>query len=652
MICFAGGPAYPAAGGEPDPAGNRLAPAQVTGTFSAQHEEPLSGPRVPAAVSAPATPSPCAPAWEPDPEMEALLRQFAERPNREDALRLADTAYRVASRRQRCGSSRSVDFFYQAAAFGWYCLRKKARQDPASLPRDPALASYNRSLARLIETAQHYGRLDARRKLLIDTPAGRIVVPVGHRGFSWRPEDFHRVRVVGCYDPGDLTCIYRRSGLGVPLLVFRHRTCAGDPREQFLRPCHPFAATAVLRPALRPLLPLDVGADRVRWGRETHPEGGGEIHAERGMTLDEPARLELYDPLEIYSIPVEGGAVPLAGDVTAPLVNLAQPSTRRGRVGVGFRQRNARNEFSGLRMCEPHRPGKIPVVMVHGLLSGPCAWLNVANSLRGDPALAKRYEPWVLAYTSGDPFLHTAAALRADLDRAAEVFDPEGRDPALSEIVLIGSSMGGLIARMMVTRSDAELWNALSRKPLESLRIDPAFREQLAEAFFFEPYPRVKCVVFVGTPHRGSPLANGLTRRLGGRLVPRTPELRAAYDRMMRDNPGAFPRGAPDMAPSSVDLLGTRNPYIQAIQRMEFSPEVKLHSIIAIRRDTPLGRHGDGVVPVFSARLPQAESECFVISRHGKISQKPATVREVKRILREHLAEAGSAHPGRLKAKG
>ena len=53
--------------------------------------------------------------------------------------------------------------------------------------------------------------------------------------------------------------------------------------------------------------------------------------------------------------------------------------------------------------------------------------------------------------------------------------------------------------------------------PIDSLKTDPATRGFLKEAFFFEPNPSVKRVVFIGTPQQGSSLGRqraGVLRQL------------------------------------------------------------------------------------------------------------------------------------------
>ena len=44
----------------------------------------------------------------------------------------------------------------------------------------------------------------------------------------------------------------------------------------------------------------------------------------------------------------------------------------------------------GLFQVEPFRPGQIPVILVHGLMSSPGTWVAALNQLRDDPLLRDR----------------------------------------------------------------------------------------------------------------------------------------------------------------------------------------------------------------------------------------------------------------------
>lgn len=160
-----------------------------------------------------------------------------------------------------------------------------------------------------------------------------------------------------------------------------------------------------------------------------------------------------------------------------------------------------------LFFLEPHRPGRIPLVFIHGLLSDPSTWVDQANDLRAIPQVSERYQIWGFRYPTVDPFLQPAAALREQLQQAVTAIDPSGTDPALQNIILVGHSMGGLIAKLQVTYSGTTLWDAFANRPLETIVAEDSIKARLYRDFFFMPSPFVRRVVFVGSPHGGSSLA-------------------------------------------------------------------------------------------------------------------------------------------------
>ena len=68
-------------------------------------------------------------------------------------------------------------------------------------------------------------------------------------------------------------------------------------------------------------------------------------------------------------------------------------------------------------------------------------------------------------------------------------------NPNMSRIVLIGHSMGGLVAQLQVTYSGDTVWQAAATQPFNTIITDPATRADLAAAFFFQPSPDVSRVV-------------------------------------------------------------------------------------------------------------------------------------------------------------
>ena len=96
--------------------------------------------------------------------------------------------------------------------------------------------------------------------------------------------------------------------------------------------------------------------------------------------------------------------------------------------------------------------------------------------------------------------------------------DPDGSDSAFDRMILIGHSMGGLLAKLMVQDSRSLLWEVRSPQPLELVG-PPEAREMLRQAVFFKSCPGVRRIIFIATPHRGSRLDRGHHPPVGTRLV-------------------------------------------------------------------------------------------------------------------------------------
>lgn len=538
------------------------------------------------------------------------------------AYALAEQRYAAACARQTLGSADSVDLYYQAALHSWCYLQESMAACHDDARRARVWQVYHSSLARLIETGQRYGRLDPAGRLLVNTASGPEVIPVAYPGFVWRPEDFGQLVLVGDYQVAALSHSYRSQGIGVPLVVRRR----GHDQQRFHSDQQQFAATAVLR------FPQPDDRNGASVAAPTFGPSGQAIAAETPV-------FELYDPLRVSTLRMGGRQFPLRADRTAPFALLL--SAHKRQYFEQFVRPDRTSSKAQLIMVEPYQPGKIPLVFIHGLLSDPLAWLELANEIRARDDLMARYQLWAFMYPTGEPFLHSAASLRRELQAAVATYDPHHQDPALSEMVLVGHSMGGLISRLQVSSSSNTLWKSVANRPLDQIVATREQRASLRESFFFEPVPYVRRVVFLGTPHGGSAWANRLVGRLGSSLVRPSAEHRRNHDDLVCGNPNVFARDMRRRVPTSIDMLEPDNSILLAMQHLRIHPAVRLHSIMGTGKPKLLEGPGDGVVSVTSARQVPAESEVFVSTDHGGIHDHPDTVRELMRILSEHALEGG-----------
>jgi pimeloyl-ACP methyl ester carboxylesterase len=292
-----------------------------------------------------------------------------------------------------------------------------------------------------------------------------------------------------------------------------------------------------------------------------------------------------------------------------------------------------------LLFVEPYRPGKIPVVFIHGLLSEPSTWADPVNDLRAIPQVTERFQFWDFRYPTATSFLDSAAALRDQLQQAVATVDPLGTDPALRQMVLVGHSMGGLLSKLQVTSSGSAIWSRVANRPLETIVADEGTKARLRRDVFFEPSPFVRRVVFVGTPHGGSSIASNCIGRLTSWYIEPSPELARMHQLLIQNNPNTFSLDVLDGFPNSVDLLEPTSPLLAAMQQMPVNPQVRMHSIIGCGYPMLTAGDSDGVVPVSSARHPGVQTETLVRAWHTEIHRQPETLQALLYILSIHYAD-------------
>ncbi len=525
----------------------------------------------------------------------------------------AETHLAAARRMETAAGESCVDEYYRGAMQAWQALESAYGECAPEDRRREAWRVYRESLLGLIESGQKFGRLDPRGRLVVVDERGRRTIPIAYYGFAWKPGEFCRLLAAEEFQTSDLKHYYYAQGLGAALVAVRQ----SRQEEPYYRLRHPFSATAVLRPcgsARRPF-PSDLSVDN-----GNRPE----------------AVLELYNPCLFDSIAACTTTFPLERDLTAPLAYVARESSR-GYL-EGFLDPREADVRPKLLMMEPYQRGKIPVVFIHGLLSDPTTWMDAANELRANPELARKYQFWTFRYPTGGALLDSAADLREKLQTVRETFDPAGEDAAMSRMVLVGHSMGGLVARLQVTYSYDILWNHAARRPLAEVRASPAVRRLLEKTFFFDPSPLVERVVFIGTPHRGSNMARRIVGRIASGLVDPFILDGSEYWRIMEQNQDIFFEYLHESPPTTIDLLEPSNPLLNALASMPVGRNVRLHTILGT--GGLIGEPGDGVVPVSSARLAGVRSELQIPRRHQELHHSPETLAELTRILNEHAVDS------------
>jgi pimeloyl-ACP methyl ester carboxylesterase len=523
---------------------------------------------------------------------------------------------------EKRGSPEAIACYYLCAGYAYHYLFDPPADGEAVSIFDPrfrlACDLYNGGLAKCIAAAQRVGQLDPRRELHIPTPDGRdFYLSVVHTGFVWKPEEFGPLLLAEDFVVEGLNNYYHAYGLGVPLIATRSKDappCAHFP------PSASFPVTAFFR--------FEGSLDDMGRCRN--------------------GRLELFNPLVVQSADVRNRSVPLETDLTTPLALFLSNSKLEELGYAGFIWGDRIRNQTGVHMLAPYQPGKIPVLLVHGLLSSPMTWAPVFNDLQADPVLRERYQFWYYFYPTGEPYLSAAADLRKQLAQMREEFDPDHKDPALDRMVFVGHSMGGLVSRLLTVNGGDDFWKLVSDRPLEDYRLKDATRSELRQTFYFPRQDYVSRVVFLGTPHHGSRLSPSAVGRLAVKLVHLPRDLMEATQDVASENPD-LPKFDKKPLPTSVDLLAPEAPALELIAARPRPPVVHYHSIIGVisPKETKLEtwlsgdkERGDGVVPYNSAHLDGVDSELVVEADHFHVHHHPRAILELRRILLEHLKES------------
>jgi pimeloyl-ACP methyl ester carboxylesterase len=364
-----------------------------------------------------------------------------------------------------------------------------------------------------------------------------------------------------------------------------------------------------------------------------------------GVLATKQVQLLARDPYRDGTIAVGNRVVPLGANFTAAYgVWLA----RSGFASQSIRSLLGREggiTTPRILLMQPYDPDRLTVVMLHGLASSPEAWINVANEVMGDESLRRNYQVWEVYYPTNAPVAVNLADIRKALDETLRHFDPTGRARASNNMVLVGHSMGGVIARLLVSSSGDKLWSVVPARTNLSAEKRARLRQRLAPYFQFTPMPQVTRAVFMASPHRGTPYAQNRLARWIGNLV-RLPvnvlkEVASLSDLLKSDGS----KVTPIRVPNAIDNLSDTDPFIVAAANLPISPHVRYHTIVGVYKPTgPLATTSDGVVPYTSAHLDGADSELAIPSWHS-VQDKPAAILELRRILSLHATAVGGANP-------
>ncbi len=400
-----------------------------------------------------------------------------------------------------------------------------------------------------------------------------------------------------------------------------------------------FSGSAINQRTIKPGLgaPLVINGDTQDFTKLDRFAQGKQLYAGATAVIrfeGRRAEVSFEDPLSTETVMFNGHRFELGADFTAPIaLALSRNDPSKLEIMRMFRPQKFA-ETARLARFQPYDPNKIPILVVHGLMSSQATWAPLINVLRGDPEIRKHYQFWFYSYPTGYPYPHSAAIMRKQLDEIEAAY------PKHKKMVIIGHSMGGIISRSMLVDSQMSLWECFFKDKPDALKVSPKTRAFLSDMLMFKPRPNIARAIFVAAPHRGSDLASTWIGRLGARLI-RAPEtfMAIAKETMTFVTFDDTTRHV-NHIPNSVDTLSPTNRFVIAINKLPMVPGVPYHSIIGDRgkggnKDRTKPVSNDGVVPYWSSHLDGAKSEKIVPSHHNAHAH-PEGIKEIHRILLEH----------------
>ncbi len=337
----------------------------------------------------------------------------------------------------------------------------------------------------------------------------------------------------------------------------------------------------------------------------------------------------------------------LAGDFSAPLEVYWDLTRVREDRFLGLLQPQKLRDVSGLSCIEAYQPGRIPVILTHGLMSSAGTFDNLDNRLLSDPLIRRNYQFWYFNYPTGVAWTISAAEYRRELAEVRRTVDPHFRNKNWDNMVVVGHSMGGLITHYSQC---VEPWRMLENNPvlpessahyLDARYVDepipvPAY-EALRADYFFRPV-KAGQVIYLATPHRGAPLARyrivtALTKlvHLPETIVNEAINLATLQQDSLLLNPEnltSWFTSVGQLAPDSYSIRGLQGLAVQS---------VPTHSVIGNDGCTnrPLEKTSDGVVPYWSSHISWG-TETVVPASHS-VQDAPETAEDVAEVLKAHL---------------
>ncbi|WP_374529833.1 esterase/lipase family protein [Acinetobacter sp.] len=355
--------------------------------------------------------------------------------------------------------------------------------------------------------------------------------------------------------------------------------------------------------------------------------------------------IRAYDPYKYEQIQLAGKNYPLAANFSTPYgLWLAQNNLGKAAY-LTLIDRDNRLTMPHLYMLEPYNPNKKVIVLVHGLASSPEAWIRLTNDIMGDKVLRENYQVWQVFYSTNMPITESRFQIYALLKQSfAQV---NANASAKNDAVLIGHSMGGIIARLLVSDADVtqKALSMMSNLQLNKYKNVPIVSQRMN----IQDIPNFSRAIFLSAPHHGTAYADlWFTRaarkviKLPGAFLTAVGDTLQSQEHDFSDLAKQIDQGLIQNGPSD---LSYKSKFMVLTSDIVPRKGLLFHSIMGNNTDSnDPNVITDGVVPYKSAHLDGAVSEKIIKGGHS-IQETPEAVLELRRILRLHLMQLGLYKP-------
>ena len=545
---------------------------------------------------------------DPQGVLTKLEKIFFAEPRSEYLIALADVSSKLG---KRFSGDPDIAIRYHLSAV-LYCYCYVALENPADQAYDPSavlmLRTYNSSLAEIVNYLRERNLL-TKNGYELTTAAGQTITFRSPEMISAiDPDRIEKVLLCADYEPEKLINNSRRFGIGTPLIaVLKNTDKAPRYSENQTLPL-----TAVLA--------ID--------------------NAKDSTFARCDAQLIFVDPRSRDKVTLSKRTIPLEYDLSTPLAYMAGKPQKYHHLIYTFLPEKTKS-VEGLYHFEPINPDRIPVVMVHGLMSDTKTWLQMLNTLQSDPDIRNNYQFWGVSYSSGNPIFHSAKLMRDALIAEREKLVKQGASTEkFDRMVLVGHSMGGLISRIVTSSCSTE--KILTVLPEEAQNVkfmdkmDKEDRELILNMINFSPLPFVKRVIFIAVPHRGSSWATNPIGRMGASFVHLPASILRRQQRIIKTllETGKLKEVPPLL--TGIDNLAPDDFSIRLLNNLPMNKDIPYHSIIGNREGYGIPGGSDGIVTYASSHVDNVESELVVKSGHSA-QRNPLAIQELRRILLTHL---------------